>query len=210
MPVPVFPTLPSPSLPYSRTPIWRTLVVETLAGVEVNQQAWSYPRYRYKIGSGFLRDNLSFAELQTLIAFYNTCGGRAQVFRFLDAQDSSAGPDQPLGLGNGSQTQFQLLRSFGGYTEPVFAPNVVTNVKVAGVAQSTPGQYSIDAKGLITFVTAPGNGLLVTWTGTYYWYCRFDQDEQEFEVLVAALAGDPWGNIWDAAALSFTTQKFGV
>ena len=49
----------------------------------------------------------------------------------------------------------------------------------------------------------------MTWTGTYYWYCRFDNDELDIGMLVAALSGDPWGNIW-MADLTFTTQKFGV
>jgi hypothetical protein len=52
---------------------------------------------------------------------------------------------------------------------------VLTNIKKAGVVQTNPANYSISATGLVTFTSRPGAAAL-TWTGTYYWRVRFDQD----------------------------------
>jgi len=38
----------------------------------------------------------------------------------------------------------------------------------AYAASSTPAAYSVSATGLVSFVSAPGNGLALTWTGDYY------------------------------------------
>jgi hypothetical protein len=93
--------------------------------------------------------------------------------------------------------------------EPVFAINAITNLKVAGVAKTNPADYTVSNKGVITFTSPPAVGTSLTWTGTFLWFCRFDQDEYEFDLLVANSLTDSYGPIW-STSLSFTTIKFGV
>ena len=57
-------------------------------------------------------------------------------------------------------------------------------------AQNVTLSATVTSNGLITWVTNPGNGLAITWSGGYYRRCRFDMDEFELEQLVNLC----WGN----------------
>lgn len=52
---------------------------------------------------------------------------------------------------------------------------------------ATVTDYSIDANGLVTFSPAPAVGDTLTWTGTYYFRCRFKMDAPEFTKFLADL-----------------------
>ena len=94
---------------------------------------------------------------------------------------------QSLGVGDGATTVFQLVRAFGGFIEPVLAPNVVSAVYLAGVAQS-PSSYSVNpTTGLLTFTTAPASGAAITADFSYYFRCRFAEDTVDFEKFMAVL-----------------------
>jgi len=62
----------------------------------------------------------------------------------------------------------------------VMNPLAVTNIKAAGAVVSGAG-YTIGSTGLVTFTTAPASGAALTWTGTYYFRCRFTKDQIEFD-----------------------------
>lgn len=209
MTIRTFPTLPWPSLPFKRTTIWQTLPMESVAGIVTAQQPWSYPRYRYSLSGGWLRDGASYLDLQTFQGFFNLIGGKAQLFKYNDTSDNASAADEVFGIGDGVTTTFQLLRVRGGFVEPVFATNTITNVKVNGVTKVLNTDYTVSAYGIVTFAVAPAISSSLTWTGTFYWYCRFDQDELDFEKFVAALDSG-WGGTWVLSQLAFTTQKFGT
>src|SRR5579862_5714186 len=130
----VFPTLAGLEYPVTRTPIFRTLVQESVSGRENRAALQLYPRWKWNLSFNFLRDD-SNNEFRTLLGFYLARQGAYDSFLFDDVDDDSA-VAQSLGTGNGSQTNFQLVRTLGGFTEPVLAPNVVTSVSVGGVAKS--------------------------------------------------------------------------
>src|ERR1043166_2803459 len=204
---PVFPStsLPGLGLPVIRTPIWATLTQLSLAGVDVPHQPWTSPRYRWSVHFEFLRQGAAFQELQNLMGFYNRMAGRYGVFQYDDPQDDSV-TDQAFGTGDSTTVAFQLVRTRGSFTEPVFAISTVINVKVAGVIQGS-STYSVSNKGLVTFTSPPANPSSLTWTGTYFWFCRFDKDEVDHEQFtVKTSAGGP---IWSVSSLRWTSIKFG-
>lgn len=207
--LPSFPSLPGIGLPVTRTPIWKSLVQESLAGVELAQQPWTYPRYKYEMPFEFLRQASAYGEMQTLMGFINLMYGRQGVFQYSDPQDNTASTDtggQPLGIAASSTSSFQMLRARGGFVAPVFAISTITKVLVAGSSVSTSA-FSITNKGIITFSTiAAGNA--VAWLGTFNWFCRFDQDDFAFEQFTAAASMG--GPLWSVSKLSFTTVKFGA
>jgi hypothetical protein len=97
--------------------------------------------------------------------------------------------DQIIGVGDGATYIFTVSRTWGfGSTAtiaPVGAVNVVTNVKVNGSVVSSAHYYVVgnilyfqDSAG-VTY--PPGAGLDITMTFTYYYLCRFVEDEQDFE-----------------------------
>jgi uncharacterized protein (TIGR02217 family) len=172
----VFPTLPGLTYDIQRVPTWKTKVQQSVSGREVRGAFMSAPLYSFTLTFEFLRSN-ALAELQTLVAFFNARQGSYDSFLYSDPVDNNV-TQQSLGTGTGTQTTFQLLRSFGVNIEPVCNVNTITGVYLNGVSTSA---YSISATGLITFTTAPGAGVAVTWTGSYYYRCRFTQDTAEFE-----------------------------
>ncbi len=86
MPVPTNPqfptisTLPGIGLPIIRTPIWKTIGQESIAGVDAPQEPWTYPRYRYKLMVNVMRQASAYAEIQTVMGFFNSVGGKYGVF----------------------------------------------------------------------------------------------------------------------------------
>lgn len=195
MALPVFPTLPGIGYPITRTPVHKTEIEETYSGKDTGFRVWAYPRRRYELVANVLRMDAVRLEWQQLIGFFNRVGGRAGTFLFDDAKDDLVS-DQAFGAGNGSAKSFQLVRSLGGFTQPVFAPNVIVNIKINGTATAA---YTVGNGGVITFTTAPANGAALTWSGSYYWICRFDDDELPIQQFMADLHA--------AESIKFTTVK---
>lgn len=94
---------------------------------------------------------------------------------------------QKIGSGDGSTTQFQLTRNIGGYNEKVqFPAGQRASVKVAGIQKTQGTDYTI-ANGLVTFVSPPASGAMITADFTALWSVRFKQDQQEFDEFMYLL-----------------------
>lgn len=211
MPIASNPVFPSTSLlglalPVIRTPMWQTMGQMSLAGVDVPNQPWTYPRYRWSVHFEFLRQGAAYGELQNLMGFLNRMAGRYSVFQYDDPQDNTSPTDQVFGTGDSTTVAFQLVRTRGSFVEPVFAVNVMTNVKVATVLQGS-STYTVSNKGVVTFNTPPANLSSLTWSGTFLWFARFDKDEYDFEQFtINAGAGGP---LWSVSSMQWTSIKFG-
>lgn len=204
MTVPTFPVLTGQGWPFVRATIWSTSREVSFNGTSTAFPNWSYPRYQFTLNYGFLGagniNGLSNTDWQTLAGFYDQMLGGAALFQFNVPDDTSV-TSQAFGTGNGTTTKFQLVRTLGGATCPVYA--ILTSViKDNGVTKTPVTDYTIDDYGMVTFVVAPVNTHALTWTGTYNWYCRFDDDNVEFTNVMT--------RIWTCTKLSFTTVKFGT
>jgi uncharacterized protein (TIGR02217 family) len=181
-----------------KVPIWRTKVQSTVSGKETRAAMMSYPLWQFSLSYEVLRARATLLELQTLMGFFNLRNGSFDSFLYTDPDDKSV-TDENFGTGNGSQTVFQLLRAYGGFLEPIQNVNVLTNIKKNGVAQTNPADYTISSTGVVTFTSAPANGLPLTWTGTFYFRVRFLQDMAEFNQFMK--------NLWDLQKLEFQSVK---
>ena len=174
----VFPSFTGLSWPVKRSPRFHTKVMAAVSGMETRAAFMAYPLY--KIDLTF--DYLSLNDWQTLGGFFKARKGKFDSFLFDDLEDNTA-TAQLVGTGNGSTTSFQLVRSVGGFTEPVENPKSTgLNVYISGALQSSG--YVIGPTGILTFTAAPSVAVSVTWTGGYYWRVRFDQDDAEFSQTV--------------------------
>ena len=183
---PVFPSLAGLGWSVKRSPVWKTRAQQAISGKETRLADWSYPAWQWELTFDFLRATPSAAEFQSLAGFFNQCQGAFGTFLYADADDNAV-TGQSLGVGDGATTVFQLVRAFGGFIEPVLAPNVVSAVYLAGVAQS-PSSYSVNpTTGLLTFTTAPASGAATAADFSYYFRCRFAEDTVDFEKFMATL-----------------------
>lgn len=199
MSVPSFPAL-KVLMPIKRTPIWSTIKQPSISGQDVRLPLWSYPKWRYELQIEVLRSAAAFSEFQSLVGLYNSVNGPAGVFSYADPSDGIA-TAQPFGVGNGAITTFQLVRTLGGFTEPVFAPGAVSisAETVGGTAVVSPASYSIGPAGVVTFNAAPAAGTTLIWTGAFSWLCQFDEDEMQLS--------QDYASIWSTSGLKFTTVK---
>ncbi|MBF0157714.1 MAG: DUF2460 domain-containing protein, partial [Magnetococcales bacterium] len=103
-----------------------------------------------------------------------------KTFLFLDPTDHVC-VDAPFGVGDGTQKDFQLTRPFGfsgGYpfTEPVSSPKVVTSISSALGGVITHPAYTLKEDGLVSFTSPPPAGAVLSWSGEFYYRCRFKED----------------------------------
>lgn len=173
----LFPTLAGQTWPRLRTSRFST-VVKRAAGRRFALAQQLYPTHLIRINYSFLRP----ADLATLRGFFLARRGRADDFLFDDRDDRQV-TDQPFGLGDGSTTTFQLVRSSEGFAEPVYALDGAPAVKVAG----SPTAVSHDGVGRVTFAGPPANGAALSWSGTYRWRVAFTKDDAEVEEFMRQL-----------------------
>lgn len=198
---PIFPNLKGVSYPVGRSPLFKTLHQEAVSGQDNPIPLWSFPKWAYELTYDVLRSDNVNLEWQALAALFLQVSASARVFQFTDPDDGSV-TDQGFsgGLTDGVRTSFPLVRTLvgaGGYTfvEPVFAPTI-TNIKINGAPTVL---YTLGTQGMVTFNSPPALGAALTWTGTYNWLCRFDNDQVDFSKFANAF--------WELKKINFTTIK---
>ena len=195
----IYPTLAGLKFGVVRRPVWNTSKKTSVTGREFRAANMIYPSYQYKLSYEFLRDLRSGVdELRSLVGFFNARLGSFDSFLFSDPDDNTA-TLQSFGTGNGVANQFQLMRSFGASTDPVYDLASTPAIYKAGTLQSLTTHYTISSSGLVSFVTAPTAGQALTWSGTYYWRCRFETDQLDVEKFMHQL--------WQARTVDFRTVK---
>lgn len=190
----LFPVLIGRSWPVVRRPNWSSLIQTAVNQKQTAIAKLSFPTYTYSFVHNVLKAGLlTSQDFQILLGFYNKMLGRVYPFLYDDPNDNSV-TDQVFGTGDGITLAFQLNRTLGGFNEPVQSVAGITNVKIDG---STTTDFSFDNTGVLTFGSAPAADTVLTWTGTYSWLCRFDQDQYDFSEFAKAL--------YELQQLSFTT-----
>lgn len=167
-------------------PEFSTSVSVTASGFERRNSLWSNARLRFDVGPGIRSE----AELGELIAFYRARRGAARGFRLRDPSDFSSNDmvgtptpvDQLLGTGNGTQSDFPLIKSYGSedeqqvrrITRPAFETILVS---IENVVQL--GNWELLEGGVISFGTPPAPGATVRAGFLFDVPVRFAQDSLE-------------------------------
>jgi uncharacterized protein (TIGR02217 family) len=160
----------------------RTEIVTLGSGREERNTRWADSRRSYNAGFGVK----SLDDVHQVVAFFEERRGRLHGFRWKDHADFKSGAlgetptrtDQAIGTGNGTQTVFQLVKTYGSgvrnYARTIGKP--VTGTVLIGVngAAATP---AIDhVTGLVTFAAAPAPGAAITAGFEFDVPVRFDTD----------------------------------
>lgn len=185
---PAFPTYPGITWPVKRSPSGSTIRQVAISGKRTLLPQMVTPRWSWEIGYEFLRSVYwgAYTELEGLTAFYLAQMMAGTCFAYTDDEDNAV-TAQGFGQGDGTTTVFQLVRARGGFSEPVLLPTI-TGLTVAGVAKTSPTDYTLGDKGLVTFVTAPAGGAALAWTGTFAWLCRFADDTLDLSRFMVGLS----------------------
>lgn len=180
----VFPELPGLAWSIGKKLSWRTLIQEAESGAETRAALWSYPRRTWTLTYDELSSDELEPELQALIGFFNQRRGSFESFLFRDDDDCGI-TGQLIGVGDGEMQAFQMCRTLGGFTEPVFSVAGSPTIYLDGAPQASG--WTLDPDGVLYFAIPPAAGVQVTADFGFYWRVRFVQDETEFDYFMYLL-----------------------
>lgn len=172
----------------------RTDVVALASGGEARNAVWAGSRRRWELGGAITK----IEALHALVSFFEARSGRLHGFRFRDVVDDRSGApqeavsatDQRLGLGDGAQTVFELLKHYGETRRRIFKP-VAGSVRVAVDGQEVSTIVVDMAQGIVRFQEPPPEEAVVTAGFLFDVPVRFDADllETSLEGFGAGRAG---------------------
>ena len=171
-------------------PEFNTTITTTQAGFEQRNINWQKARGRWDVSTGIK----SKTDMDTVIAFFRARFGRAYGFRFKDWSDYQ-GVNQSLGTGNGTKTAFQLVKNYfsgsNSYSRDIKKPvSGTVKIYLNSILQSSG--FTIDhTTGMVTFSSAPANGVLVNADFDFDVPVRFDADQ------LAVRIDGPGQYLWD-------------
>ena len=176
-----------PTVAYMSTggPSFNTTVNMNKAGFETRQVNWITARHMYNVNYGIRNQ----ADFDAIIKLFHVCQGKATGFRFKDWADFKSCPpiyapantDQLIGVGDGNNTHFQLVKAYtvGNLT---FTRKIKKPVSGSVLVTTSAGDrsFTVDTTtGIITFLTGniPGAGVQVTAGYQFDVPVRFDVDQ---------------------------------
>ena len=170
-------------------PDWMVDIVELASGQEERNTAWTAPLRSYDAKWAVRSHDEAYLVLQ----IYHAAMGSLRGFRFKDWSDYRSGPpqsaptmlDQPLGIGDGATTVFNLSKTYqvgaNSVVRRINKPFGSILVAKDGVLQSSGVSVSLPT-GVVTFAAAPGVGKVLTWGGQFHVPVRFDGKLNQIEL----------------------------
>jgi hypothetical protein len=204
-PIPIFPSVPQ-SFPIKLSLVMDTTIGTTKSLREMRVPNQPYPLWDIEVPFEELLDQTqnqaAYGPFAGTNNFEQLCQqwlmmyGQTGIFAF-DAPWDDSRTDQPIATGDGVTTNFEVFRTWGTGSFVTVAPigliNTITNVKVNGTIVS-PTTYS-HTRSYIDFVNPPAAGATITMTFSFYYICRWVEDEQDFEEFAK--------NRWAVPSLKF-------
>lgn len=181
----MFPTLIGLGWDVVRTPVWATSVQTSPSGKVSTVGKRLYPIIRWEMTFDLLRDVgapafSGVSEVLAVVGLFNAVQGRLDTFLYTDPDFNSV-TGQVFGMVSAGVAGYQLYATYEnsggpGYNELVQNVNGTPTLYANGTLISNT-TYSIGPTGIVTFSTLPTVGAVLTWSGQFYYRCRFDDDE---------------------------------
>ncbi len=192
----VFPVLDGLEYSVKRRAEFKTQVFDAVSGKESRASLRQYPKTKFLLSFEFLVEDEEDQQMVELLSFILRHLGMGKGFLFDDPVDNYV-LNRFVGTGNGSRTDWQLMRNFGGFIEPVKNINRVVNpedeadispyIYLDGVKQTEGGDYTVSDEGLLQFVVAPGSGVDIRATFNFYYRVRFTNDGYDIDEIAQGL-----------------------
>lgn len=202
MSVSQYPVLKGIGFPVKKYAEWTTLSHKAMSGKEVTLSTSQNPIWHWEFQYTYLTDiGTPPTPLRTLMDFFNQMQGMFNTFFYLDPTDNQV-TLEPFGTGDGTTTVFNLLRHLtsGGWAEWIQSPNFVSGASntifINGVATTA---YTVSSTGQIVFATPPSAAAALTWTGQYFFKCRFETDKSDFSEFMS--------NLWESQSVKIRSVR---
>ncbi|RUM97918.1 hypothetical protein EET67_09900 [Pseudaminobacter arsenicus] len=158
-------------------PTFSTDKVSAITGRERRLQNRAIAIHRYS----WSQENRKRDLIDELRGFWFDRRGDLKAWLLKDWADFSA-VSEPLGIGDGTATDFQIVKTYSAGVNPYV--RVIRHIKAGTLTvflddlpQTETTHYTVGATGLISFVSAPSVGQVVTASFEFYVPVRFDGDE---------------------------------
>ena len=177
----------------SASPEFSTTVAVTASGHERRNALWSDARLQYDVGPGIRSEE----ELGVLLGFFRARHGPATAFRLRDPYDFSTNAmtqeptaiDQQIGTGDGIQSVFNLIKSYGEQVRRITRPEQSSIlISLDGVPTTS---WDFQEGGSIAFHTAPPAGTDIRAGFTFDVPVRFASDRLDISGLDFAVGEAP-------------------
>lgn len=197
---PSFPSLRGLGWSKKKTPNWNTIVQKHPSGSDVRMPLWQYPLWDFELVinglDGSLTDRgLGANSLMTMFGFFMGLGGNWAQFLYTDPDDSSV-TGQTIGTADGTTTDWTLVRTMGGFTEPV---GWVTDLIQVYLNGSPTSGYSLIAPNVLSFMTAPTATQVITADFDFSFLCHMMNDNLPFEQFMF--------DLWSVKTLKFRSTR---
>jgi uncharacterized protein (TIGR02217 family) len=171
--LPVFSSPATMAWSSTKTQIWDTKIQRHGNGRRKTLARWLYPEYEINCSYTCLNQ----AEVDYVAGFFGIVRGQAFPWLWKDPEDFRQTKVQ-IGIGDGANTGFQLLRNLSGlFVEPV--SDIVPGTLLVFV-NDTSVSATLGDDGWVT-INAPATESIVTATFEYYWRVAFADDEMTWE-----------------------------
>ena len=198
---PLFPSLSALDIGVHKKPLFSTGIQRTASLRESRAVFASFPLYEFELVANGLnaasdyQGSMPPGEFQSTMGLFLNSLGMFGTFLFQDPDDCQV-TGSILGVGDGDTTQFALVRSLGGWVEPVGWVKDTPTVRKNGTATLA---FTLNAPNSITFTTAPASGVTITADFSFYFLCRFLEDQHDYLKL--------WDKMWSNESIKFTSVK---
>lgn len=193
----LFPELPGLDWDLTKTPMFNTKIMQSVNGRELRASYQAVPKYQISMSFAFLRESKGRNELQQLEGFFLERRGSFDSFLFKMPEDNEF---QCTFVGDGVQTSFQLYKQINTTQIPLqhtqaeqsedplmWSENASKPMWSDPDSQMWLLQFVITNNGLLQMPIPLTAGESITISGTYYYRCRFADDEQQYTNFMSKL-----------------------
>ncbi|AYX87976.1 hypothetical protein EGX84_16275 [Acinetobacter baumannii] len=193
----LFPELPGLEWDLTKTPMFNTKIMQSVNGRELRASYQAVPKYQISMSFAFLRESKGRNELQQLEGFFLERRGSFDSFLFKMPEDNEF---QCTFVGDGVQTSFQLYKQINTTQIPLQHTQaeqsedpLMWSENASKPMWSDPDdqmwllQFGITTNGLLQMPIPLAAGESITISGTYYYRCRFADDEQQYTNFMSKL-----------------------
>lgn len=195
----LFPELPGLEWELTKTPIFNTKIMTSVNGRELRASYQAVPKYAFTMSFAFLRENKGHKELQILQSFFEARRGAFDSFLYKAPEDNKFNCSF---IGDGVTTTYQLYKSQGiaqvaigntlEYTQQS-NPDMWNQIesKSMWVAEEklmwSADTVGVTKDGMFVLSEPLDEGQKIHITGTYFYRCRFKDDEQQYTHFMTQL-----------------------
>ncbi|TPS84098.1 DUF2460 domain-containing protein [Acinetobacter baumannii] len=193
----LFPELPGLEWDLTKTPMFNTKIMQSVNGRELRASYQAVPKYQISMSFAFLRESKGRNELQQLEGFFLERRGSFDSFLFKMPEDNEF---QCTFVGDGVQTSFQLYKQINTTQIPLqhtqaeqsedplmWSENASKPMWSDPESQIWLLQFVITNNGMLQLSIPLLEGESITVTGTFYYRCRFADDEQQYTNFMSKL-----------------------